>query len=221
MAWTGLSSFTLEDDPLQHRETLDIEASFDVSWADQVDDYPIPAPGPFDDTSTEPSTALECTCGLDLFEGLCIKHNCRHAPHTNQNILDLFSEHQGSYWDSEATPAPAESPFNHVQSTILAPDSTLPRLSSALVPLQREGKRDRSAEEGIHPRKKKTANRTTISTAAKHVLERSFATCPYPSGEQLGVLADSIGLPLHTVTNWFANTRSRGTVTGQSVFGLH
>jgi hypothetical protein len=60
-----------------------------------------------------------------------------------------------------------------------------------------------------HDREPKKSRRTTISTAAKRVLQAAFDTNPYPSSETRESLSVELGVKAKTVSMWFANARSR------------
>ena len=75
----------------------------------------------------------------------------------------------------------------------------------------KSSKRKRSTS--TDPRPTPKSKRTRISDASKSILNVHFRIDPYPSDEAVALLCRMTMLDARAIKNWFANTRSRRTVS--------
>jgi hypothetical protein len=126
--------------------------------------------------------------------------------HTESAILadpSTLAEQQSGTWNSPNTDIEVQTPCSSINAAF--PDSTTacPLLETTL--------------ESVATPSPTKAKRTRIDAKARNILDMYFAMNAYPSNDIISALTTPTSLPEATIRTWFANTRSRRSVSSGKV----
>ncbi|KAH7069135.1 hypothetical protein BKA63DRAFT_520704 [Paraphoma chrysanthemicola] len=151
-----------------------------------------------------------CTCD-NPYSVFCSEHGFENRVHSSMDHLGLdpFKLDFSSSRTDHADRVDTAGPMSDQQTTdgsfeyLGWPDTSEPERPTIGEAIGVQTRPRRSGRHGSR------AHRSNISIEAKSILQTHFARDPYPSIEELDLLAQNTSLSLQTVRTWFNNVRSR------------